>query len=580
MWITSRVVCTLGSVGLAVFVACSGAAPVAGDGPKRGPTGDVDGGAGHGSVVDGGAGHGGAGHGGDIDGGAGHGGDVDGGAGHGGDIGSPVIPTSCPPKEDPGAPVSAVAPEIYPTPRVVAIDSLQARVSTVCVDLSTLPSSSALAKRLPTLVTDAGLTLGSPGSCACDWGISFQTTPLTLSGDAAKAWADGEGKSERYAFTTSSGTDHRARTIVATSSERGALDALRTALALTGQSPVRAADATVVDFPSFEHRGVLEGFYGRSFDLTQRFSLLALSDALRLDTYVYAPKCDCYATQAQWRDAYPTGAVSAWVTTETCGNCEGICQPVSGDDIHAAAEDASKRLIRFVWAFSPFHAGGFDYAQYTQELASMQKKVDLLAGLGVQHFALFIDDIGGTPGAGGNAAQAGQHAMLANALNVYAKTKTPDTHLIIVGNTYEGVANEYTDALGSAVAPDIEILWTGKAIVPDSIAASDLTGIDASLKRKVSIWDNWAYTGALANCAGDVATAATSYFVNPVESECTTSAPQTSLPDSTHITQSLGTIADYAWFAQRYAASDASRAASQNRWDDLMPKLLASPLKP
>lgn len=536
-----RVACAFGGVGLAVLVACSGTAAVPGDGPGGSTPGDVDG---------------------------------------GGDGGGPVIPASCPAKEDPGAPVPAAIPELYPAPRVLSVASLHARVSTVCVDLSGLPSSSALAKRLPTLVADAGLTLGTRGSCDCDWGISFQTTPLTLSGDAASAWADGEGKSERYAFTTSSGADHRARTVVATSSERGALDALRTAFALTGQSPLRAADATAVDSPSFEHRGVLEGFYGRSFDAAQRASLLALSDALRLDTYVYAPKCDCYATQAKWRDAYPAGAAPAWVTNETCGDCEGVCQPVSGDDIRAAAEDASRRLIRFVWTFSPFHAGGFDLDEYAQELASLKKKVDLLAGLGVQHFALFFDDIDGNPGAGGNAAQAEQHATLANALDAYVKTKNPATHLIIVGNTYQGVANGYTNALGSAVAPGIEILWTGNAIVPEDIAASDLTGINASLKRKVSIWDNWAYQGALANRAGDVATAATSYYVNPVESECTTSAPQTNLPNLTHIIESLGTIADYAWFAQRYAASEASRSASQDRWDDLMPKLLASPPKP
>lgn len=512
--------------------------------------------------------------------------DSDGGAPGGGDTGGAVgagsdpIPASCPPKESPGARASATSPGFYPAPRSLSVGALGARVHTVCIDTTALSPSSALVARLATLTADAGLALGTPGSCDCDWGIKLQSTPLDLPSPAADVWARGAGKSERFAFRTTSSADHRAHTVVSTSSERGALDALRMAMAITGGTPARAADATVVDYPSFHHRGLLEGFYGRSFTAQQRGMLIALHDALRLDTYVYAPKCDCFATQASWREAYPPGPAPEWVTNEACGDCEGTCQPVSADDIRAAAEDASRRLVRFVWAFSPFHANGFDFDAYARDLARLKGKVDSLRSLGVSRFALLIDDVGSQPGRDGTVAQAGQHATLANALDAYVRKADPSAHIIMIGATYQGAPNAYTTALGKALAPGIEVLWTGREIVPRSIDAADLVDVNASLARNVSLWDNWAYEGMFARRSGNLATAATSYYVNPVHSECVASRPQTTLPDVTQIQQSLGTIADYTWFAERYASEDASMSASHAAWMARLPKLLASPPAP
>ncbi len=490
-----------------------------------------------------------------------------------------ALPVVCDPLVNPGPAAAAAEPSIYPPPRLLVVGDLGARAQTLCVDLSALPASSALAARLPTLVGVAGLALGDPGDCGCDWTLTVRDESPELAGEPLSVWEAGASSPDRYALRTVTGADHRAATAVWAVTERGALYAIRAAVAIYGVNAGRTADATVVDYPSFVHRGLLEGFYGRSYTAGQRATLLALSDYLRLDTYIYGPKCDCHASQGDWRDGYGTGPVPAWSTTEACGDCEQSCEPVSGDTIRAAADDASRRLMRFVWAFSPFHARGFQNGRYDQELAAMKGKVDVLFAIGVREFALFIDDIDGNAGSGGDAAQGAVHAKLVNALDTYVRTKNPTTHVMMVGNTYSGAPNGYTDAL-RALNPGVEVLWTGPQIVPTQITAADLAPVASSIGRRPSLWDNWAYKGALEGRAADLPTQALGYFVNPVESECALGQDQTREPNVDRIQLSLGTIADYSWDAGRYAASDASREASHTRWQALRPGLVGSPPAP
>ena len=50
--------------------------------------------------------------------------------------------------------------------------------------------------------------------------------------------------------------------------------------------------------------------------------------------------------------------------------------------------------------------------------------------------------------------------------------------------------SEYLKTLGSKLAPDIDIMWTGDKVIPKDITVASLEEITAVLKRPPVIWDN------------------------------------------------------------------------------------------
>jgi protein O-GlcNAcase/histone acetyltransferase len=50
--------------------------------------------------------------------------------------------------------------------------------------------------------------------------------------------------------------------------------------------------------------------------------------------------------------------------------------------------------------------------------------------------------------------------------------------------------SEYLKVIGSKLAPDIDIMWTGDKVIPKEITVASLEGITQILKRAPVIWDN------------------------------------------------------------------------------------------
>jgi hyaluronoglucosaminidase len=460
------------------------------------------------------------------------------------------------------SPAPAVTPAIYPAPRLLTVGMLGASIATVCVDTSALPQHTHLDALVPRLLGDAGLTAAS--GCACDYAITFTTMPPALSADDAALLA-ASSSSERHALTVQS-VDGRGVAQLWAASERGALYALRAALALVEPDPAdakakRVADATVVDWPSFGERGVLEGIYGPNsycdastmdflpWRVADRGQLLSLMSRLRENTFVYGPKCDPYA-RAQWRTLYPSGSSDE-------------------DVIRVAIHQADQELLEFVWSISP--GGDYNFASPASDWQSLTAKIDSMIGLGVKHFALFLDDIADH--------SAGPQVGLINQLDDYVKQKLPGEHLLVVGTTYCsdpsntfncGGPNAYTDTMGAQVHSDVEILWTGASVEPSTMSAADMKAIDASLKRPVTIWDNWPNApGGFTGRSADLPGAVRGYFSNPVLNEY----PGPANPPATFFA-ALGPIADYLWMSDRYAKNP---SASYQAWQPIDPKQACAP---
>jgi len=415
---------------------------------------------------------------------------------------------------------------IYPEPRLLAQSGLGARVQTACVDTRALANHDALDRLVPELLAEAGLVLGDE-PCECDLAIAYAAFAPALPADAQALWLAAGDNPERFIVVTRSKNGGATAILFAPGIERAALYALRATLALVQGAPTRIANAVVVDYPVFRTRGVVEGFYGLPYSVTDRTALLRLMSRLRENAFIYGPKNDPYARDL-WREPYPLRGVG-----------EG-----AGQTIEAAAHEADRLLVDFIWSVSP--GLSFDFNHFDAELDALKAKIDEVRGLGARRFALFLDDI--------LLADAANHARLMNALDDYIHRFDPSARLITVGTRYSFGPNDYTDALGTSAHSDIEIMWTGNTIEPATMTATDLATINASLRRKVTIWDNWPnLPGSFHGRSGDLHSAVQGYFTNPVLNELSLHPPVVFF-------QVLGPIADYLWYPEGYSGNSSYEA--------------------
>lgn len=473
-------------------------------------------------------------------------------------------PVACPALADVGDAGAGPSSPVYPDPKYASIGANVARAKTACVDTSALPSHDKLDALVSSVLSEAGLASAPLGDCSCEWTLAFGAEP-TMETAAQTTLTNGKTSAERYAVVTSAGADRRAHTALFAASERGGLYALRAAIATATKSSdgVVVPAATIADYPDIQARGFIDGIYRAigggtgtfngwpsAYTPATRAEILRLMARLRGNTFIYGPKCDPYGRGAtcsgqgstpNWTTAYPNkaGESSAIVTL---------------------AAEADRNLVDLYWALNPIVA--VDWSQPTgAPLAAAKAKIDELRAMGVRHFAMFVDDA--SPTTPQNA------ASLMNATNAYLKSLDASDHLLVVTWAYNAEWSASTQqAFGGSLEKDIEVMWTGNAVEPCTLAAADMKGPNANYQRTLSIWDNW--PSETTSCAGayrkmigrsaDLPTAIRAYYSNPVLNEDGASL-------ATELAQ-LGPIFDYTWTAARY---DAAIDASYARWAKILP---------
>ena len=476
--------------------------------------------------------------------------------------GNPIACAALPDIGDAGAGSSAA---IYPDPKYASVTTNVASVTTACVDTSALASHDKLDALVRSIFSEAGLTTSTVGDCACEWTLRFGAAP-TLSGAAQTTLTNGKKSAELYAEVTSAGALHRPSTTLYAASERAGLYALRAAIATATKSgsSVLVPSSTIVDYPDVAARGMIDGIYRTigggygtyngwpsAYTPAMRSEIVRLMSRLRANTFVYGPKCDPYGRGAtcsgqgatpNWTSAYPNkaGESSAIITL---------------------ADEADRNMIDLWWALNPVN--DVDWSQPTgAPLTAAKNKINELRALGVHHFAMFVDDANPTTPANASA--------LMNATNAYLKSLDATDHLLVVTWAYNaGWSTATQQAFGSALDSDVEVMWTGNAVEPCTLSASDMKGPNANYKRTLSIWDNW--PSETSGCAGayrkmigrsaDLPSEIRAYYMNPVLNEDGASL-------ATELDQ-LGPVFDFTWTAAHY---DANIDGSYSRWSSLMPK--------
>jgi len=217
--------------------------------------------------------------------------------------------------------------------------------------------------------------------------------------------------------------------------------------------------------------GVVEGFYGRPWTLTQRKDLFDKMQCWGMGSYLYAPKDDC-KHRAFWRELY---------TVEEADHLQSLI---------TAASDCN---VDFYYAISP----GLDITySNSKEVATLKRKLDQVAQLGCKAFALLFDDIEAEMSKPDKEAfQSFAAAQVSVTNEIYQHLGQPKflfcpTQYCTSRAVPTIATSEYLKTIGAKLAPDIDIMWTGDKVIPRDITVTSLEEITTVLNRPPVIWDN------------------------------------------------------------------------------------------
>jgi len=221
--------------------------------------------------------------------------------------------------------------------------------------------------------------------------------------------------------------------------------------------------------------GVIEGFYGQPWSQAERFTLFDWMADWGLNTYLYAPKDDM-KHRAIWRELY---------------------SPAEAEQLKAIIQACRQRNLRFNYALSP----GLDI-RYSNEAETnlLKARFEQMLGLGCEDFALLFDDIPDRMHSEdlkqwNSFASAQCHVT--NALLTWTRERSPDVRFLFCPTPYCGRMAErklggegYLATIGSELAPEIEVFWTGPEIISEEITVAHIQELQTLLRRKPLIWDN------------------------------------------------------------------------------------------
>ncbi len=235
-----------------------------------------------------------------------------------------------------------------------------------------------------------------------------------------------------------------------------------------GEFPV----GSIEDYPLFEVRGYIEGFYGTPWTHANRMEMLALMSSYGMNTYYYAPKDDPYH-RSKWSELYPENEIA---------------------NLKEIVDFCADNYVDFAYCIAPGQSMKYSSEDDFDKLCC---KVNQLYKSGVRSFGLLVDDIPENlyyeedkaifDGEAVNA-----HIVLSNTLNSYIKSLSSDCRLTVCPLQYHGKGNEYyISKLGKGIDGDISLFWTGRNICSQELTVAEAVIFADSTNRKPLYWDNF-----------------------------------------------------------------------------------------
>jgi hyaluronoglucosaminidase len=218
---------------------------------------------------------------------------------------------------------------------------------------------------------------------------------------------------------------------------------------------------------AFEHRGVVEGFYGPAWSHGDRLWMLERLGRWGMNRYVYAPKDDPLH-RGQWREPYPRQVLREFAELVEGGGAAGV---------------------EVGFAISPGLSISYASAGDRRVLV---EKFQAFRSIGARFVTLALDDV---PTRLTHPADCAAFECLADAHVAVTRELQgalgPDVLLWVVPTDYLGIGpTDYLSILGEQLDPAVEIGWTGRTIISPTIEADEAALRAATLRRRLLVWDN------------------------------------------------------------------------------------------
>ncbi len=323
---------------------------------------------------------------------------------------------------------------------------------------------------------------------------------------------------------------------VEASTDKGVFRAVNTLSKLINRNELKIG--SIEDYPLFETRGYIEGFYGPTWSHENRLSVMKLMAKYGMNTYFYAPKDDIYHRE-KWREKYPQ---NEW------------------NDLKVLFDASAENYLDFNWCVGP----GLTY-KYTsdEDFSLLVEKFKSIYDMGVRGFGLLLDDIPWEFQYEEDAEKydgiVDAHIDLINRTYNTLKEFDSNIKLTVCPTQYSGDENGYyISKFGKGIPSDVKMFWTGEEICSRVLTVRESQELLRSTDHRPLFWDNYPvndcemfqemHLGALIGRDKELYKACEGLISNVMEyAECS------KIP--------LMTIADYLWNPKGYNPDDSLKNA-------------------
>lgn len=235
-------------------------------------------------------------------------------------------------------------------------------------------------------------------------------------------------------------------------------------------SEKRIPEADILDYPLFETRGYIEGFYGKPWTFEGRMRVMRLMAEYGMNTHYYAPKDDPYHRK-RWREPYPEKELA---------------------ELKKLSDAANSFGIDLAYCIAPGLSMTYSSAA---DFKALCEKTKQLYAIGIHSFGLLLDDIppflSHTEDAAAFPDLASAHVYICNKYRAFLGSLGACA-LTVCPTEYSGKADGgYITSFGKALLPDIRIFYTGADICSKEMTSRESVIFEQNTAHKPLYWDNY-----------------------------------------------------------------------------------------
>jgi hyaluronoglucosaminidase len=242
-------------------------------------------------------------------------------------------------------------------------------------------------------------------------------------------------------------------------------------------------EIAILDWPDFQVRGVLEGFYGKPWLKQPRLAMLPWMGDYKFNIYLYTPKDD-NKLRLGWRVSLSEKELA---------------------EVKNINDLAADHFVKYCWSLSPGMSINFSS---DKDMKAAYRKYKSVLEVGVRCFTIAFDDVGPvlSPTDRGKFATywEGQVAFTNRVVGKLLE-EYPDATFAFVPNDYWGNLARESESLrylGAHLDQRISIGFTGSKIIPDTVTPADAQLYTYYIKRQPFLGDNYPVTDNITLAGG------------------------------------------------------------------------------